>query len=308
MNVLIIGGTGMIGINTALHLLGLGHDVHLAARSKPDAPDHPAHDFPVLLGDFTTGDFSEAELSPFDGIVFAAGNDPRHMPPGTDAEAFYRKTQSEGVPAFARVAKAAGVRRFVQIGSYYHHLRPDLAEGSTYIRARQLADEGVRALAGDGFMPCTLNPPSIVGAVPGMPALRYRTLAEWGRGLHPEIPNTAPPGGTNYMSVASVAQAVAGALENGEAGQAYLIGDENLGYREFFQLFFDVSGTAVTVETEDAEHPLLPDPYIVQGRGNVLTYDPDPAETALLGYARGDVRRAVAEVVEMAGGKQEATT
>jgi nucleoside-diphosphate-sugar epimerase len=223
-------------------------------------------------------------------------------------EAFYRQTQSEGVPAFAKRAKAAGVKRFVQVGSYYHQLRPDLVDGSVYIRARKLADEGVRALAGDGFVPCTLNPPSIVGAVPGMPALRYRTLAEWGRGLHPEIPNTAPPGGTNYMSVASVAQAIEGALARGEAGRAYLIGDENLSYAAFFQMFFDVSGTAITIPTEDAEHPLLPDAYIIQGRGNTLAYEPPAEEAAALDYARGDVRRAVAEVVEMAGGQRGETS
>ncbi|WP_341862039.1 NAD-dependent epimerase/dehydratase family protein [Gymnodinialimonas sp. 57CJ19] len=303
MDILIVGGTGMIGINTALHLRGLGHSVSLAARSTPDAPDHPAHEFPIVLGDFSKGDFLEDDLAAFEAVVFAAGNDPRHMPQGADVEAFYRDTQSEGVPAFAKRAKAAGVKRFVQVGSYYHHLRPDLVEGSVYIRARKLADDGVRALAGDGFAPCTLNPPSIVGAVPGMPALRYRTLAEWGRGLHPEIPNTAPPGGTNYMSVAALAQAIAGALEHGEAGRAYLIGDENLSYRDFFQLFFDVAGTDTQIAIEDAEHPLLPDPYIVQGRGNTLSYEPSSEDMAALGYTRNDVRRAVAEVVEMAGGQ-----
>jgi hypothetical protein len=45
----------------------------------------------------------------------------------------------------------------------------------------------------------------------------------------------------------------------------------------------------------------LPDRFIVQGRGNVLAYEPDPAETALLGYSRHDVARAVREVVDMAG-------
>lgn len=296
MRILIIGGTGMIGINAAQHLRGLGHDVHLAARSVPVA-GHPAHDFPILQGDFARAGFKKSDLAPFDAIVFAAGNDPRHMPPGTDAEEFYRRTQSDGVPAFAELAREAGVKRFVQIGSYYHHLRPDLAESSTYIRARQLADDRVRALASESFIACTLNPPSIVGAVPGMPALRYRTLAEWGRGLHPEIPNTAPPGGTNYMSVRSVAQAIAAALDHGEAGRAYLIGDENLSYRAFFQMFFDVAGSDVEVVTEDAEHPLLPDAYIIQGRGNVLAYEPDPD----LSYTRNDVARAVAEVVAMSG-------
>lgn len=299
MTILIVGGTGMIGTNLALHLQGAGHDVTLAGRNAP-APGHPAAHFPLLQRDFTKGEFTRADLAPFSGVVFAAGNDPRHMPRDVDVEAFWRATQTEGIPAFAALAKAAGVARFVQVGSYYHHLRPDLAATSPYIRARQLADERVRALADDTFNACTLNPPSIVGAVPGLPALRYRALTEWGRGLRPEVPDTAPPGGTNYMSVRSLVQAIEGALMCAESGKAYLIGDESLSYQQFFQLFFDVAGRDVTVTVEDKEHPLLPDAYIIQGRGNFLAYEPDPVETALLGYDRNDVRRAVAEVAAMA--------
>lgn len=299
MRILIIGGTGMIGINTALHLRDLGHDVHLAARSAPGS-DHPADGFPILLGDFTKAEFTKADLAPFDAVVFAAGNDPRHMPADADIEVFYRRTQSEGVPAFAELARDAGVRKFVQVGSYYHHLRPDLAENSIYIRARQLADTRVRALANERFCAVTVNPPSIVGAVPGLPALRYRMLAEWGRGQHPDIPNTAPPGGTNYMSVKSLAESIASALERGEAGRNYLVGDENLSYRAFFQMFFNVADNDVEVVTDDNEHKLLPDPYIIQGRGNTLAYEAGNE----LSYTRNDVARAVAEVVAMSGMNQ----
>ncbi|MEK7897505.1 nucleoside-diphosphate sugar epimerase, partial [Burkholderia contaminans] len=44
-------------------------------------------------------------------------------------------------------------------------------------------------------------------------------------------------------------------------------------------------------------HPLLPDMAIYTGRGNVVSYEPDPADSALLRYRRGDVQRAVDEVV-----------
>ncbi len=47
----------------------------------------------------------------------------------------------------------------------------------------------------------------------------------------------------------------------------------------------------------DQEHPLLPDLAIYTGRGNVMSYEPDPADSALLCYRRGDMQRAVDEVV-----------
>lgn len=298
MKVLIVGGTGMIGGNTALHLKELGHDVTLAARN-PAKPGTPMSDMPTIFGDYTRHEFTKADLAPFEAIVFAAGNDIRHASPDKQTEEFWRAAQSEGVPAFAELARDAGVKRFIQLGSYYHQVRPDLLDGSPYLQARQLADDRARALATDDFNICTLNPPSIVGALPGLVAARYETLAAWGQGLRPDIPNTAPPGGTNYMSVRSLTQAVAGALEQAKTGTAYLVGDENLSFREFFQLFFDVANNPVEIETVDQEHPLLPDAFIVQGRGNSLVYEPDPNETAALGYDRQDIKNAVKEVVSL---------
>ncbi len=300
MNILIVGGTGMIGGHAALFLKSKGNEVALAAR-KPPAADSPLAGFDTLIGDYTDNGFTEADLAPFDAIVFAAGNDIRHLPKGIDEDEFWRRTQIEGVPNFVALARRAGVGRVVQLGSYYHQVMPRLVPENAYVRARHLADEGARALASEDFNVSTLNPPSIVGALPGVPALRYATLTAWARGEKPDIPDFAPAGGTNYMSVRSLCEAIWGALQRAETGKAYLIGDENLTFRAFFQMIFDAAGSTRTVEERDAEHPLLPDAFIVPGRGVVLTYEPDPAETATLGYRRNDVRRAVDEIVGQVG-------
>lgn len=298
MKVLVVGGTGMIGIQAARELQRRGAKVTVGARKAPD-PGTPAAVFPLLIGDYTAGGYSQVELARFDAVVFAAGNDIRHIPAGADVDEFWRRTQSEGVPAFAVRVRDAGVSRLIQIGSYYHQLRPDLAETVPYVAARRDADDRTRALAAPGFCVATLNPPSIVGALPGAGALRYRALSAWARGRSPDIGNWAPLGGTNYMSLNSLGQAIAGAVERAQSGRAYLIGDQNLSYNAFFQMFFDAVGNSANLEIRDAEHPLLPDRFIVQGRGNTLRYDTDPAESALLGYDRNDIARAVAEVVAM---------
>lgn len=301
MKILIVGGTGMIGGHTARFLQSKGNAVTLAAR-KPAAAGTPMQLFQIMIGDYTRCTFSEADLAPFDAIVFAAGNDIRHLPKGTDEHAFWKTTQIEGVPNFVATAKRAGVRRLVQLGSYYHQATPDLIETSAYVRARSLADQRARALAGADFNVSTLNPPSIVGAVPGVPAKRYEALIQWAKGERPEIPDYAPAGGTNYMSVRSLSEAIWGALQRAQSGKAYLIGDENLTFRDFFQKIFKAVGNSRTLIERDQEHPLLPDTFIVPGRGRILAYEPDASETALLGYGRGDIDRAVAEVVKAAGG------
>ncbi|MBI4921591.1 MAG: NAD-dependent epimerase/dehydratase family protein [Devosia nanyangense] len=296
MKILIVGGTGMIGGCAAVHLREQGNEVVLAAR-RPAAAGTPMATFDTLLGDYTEGGFSETQLSPFDAVVFAAGNDIRHLPRGADAAQFWDLTQINGVPAFVELARRAGVKRLVHIGSYYHQVQPDLIETNPYVRGRHLADVKARALATPDFNVSTLNPPSIVGVIPGQVSKRYETLLAWARGQRPDVPLFAPPGGTNYMSMRSLAEAIWGALQRAESGRAYLVGDENLSYRQYFQMLFDAVGNPQQVEERDAEHPLLTDAYIVQGRGNHLAYEPEPAETALLGYRRHDVRRAISEVV-----------
>lgn len=295
MKILIVGGTGMIGTHAALHLREQGNDVTVAARN-PLADDSPVGDFPVLLGDYAEQTFTAAQLAPFEGIVFAAGQDVRHMGRDVDEAEFWEKTQTGGVPRFAALAREAGVARFVQIGSYYHHLRPELAAALPYVAARRAADEGARALADDNFNVSTLNPPSILGAISGVSARRYRKLFSWAAGDEPQIPDFAPAGGTNYLSAGSLAEAIWGALQRAESGRAYLIGDQNLTYREYFQLLVDAAGGNRVVEERDEEHQLLPDSFIVQGRGNVISYEPAAADVELLAYTRNDCARAVAEM------------
>ncbi len=308
MKTLVVGGTGMIGCHTATLLAERGHEVSVGARSTPSAGS-PAASFPVLLGDYAEGGFTEDELASFDAVVFAAGQDVRHVAPGDvddDADSgFWSKYQSEGVPNFMARAKRAGVQRAVQVGSYYHMIVPDLPRVNPYVRARQLADERARALADETFNVSTLNPPSIVGLIPGATTTGFTKMLAWGRGDLPDIPDFAPPGGTNYMSVRSLAEAIAGALQNARPGAAYLIGDENHTFLEYFQMIFDVAGAGRKLELRDEDHPFLPSTKLVAGPGSVVRLEPKQDEVALLGYRRGDIRPMLEEMAEvvMRGGR-----
>lgn len=296
--VLVVGGTGMIGSHIAATLAGRGDRVTIASRSTAGAYDPTAiAGIDRVAIDYTDPDLSPRVLEAFDTIIFAAGNDIRHVAADGESAAFWDRVQSVGVPRFAQSAKDAGVECFVQLGSYYHQLHPEWAATNPYVAARKAADEGARALAGAGFRAITLNPPSIVGSIPGRVQKGFARLIDWVRGGAGHPPLAAPPGGTNYLSVRSLVQAVAGAVDRGEGGRAYLVGDESLRYREYFQKLARAAGSDLTVEERDEECPYLLDRFIVQGRGNAIAYEPDPREVALLGYERGDIDRALAEIV-----------
>lgn len=295
MKILVIGGTGMIGGHAALHLRSLGHDVSVAGRNPPQ-PTTALAELPFLRGDYVEGTFTKAQLAPFDAIVFAAGNDIRHLPEGADFDTHCLRANGEAVPAFAKLVKDAGVRKFVHVGSFYPHIVPELMEDNAYIRSRKMATDGITALADAGFEACSLDAPFVVGTVPGMSLPMFEAYTRYAEGKL-GIPPFGPAGGTNFISCQSLSEAIAGALERGESGKAYLVGDENLSFAQYFELFFRAAGSDVAVPSLGEEHPMLPDAAIYTGRGNDVSYEPDVEETRRLGYRRHDIKRAVEEIV-----------
>ncbi len=297
MKVLVVGGTGALGGHAALHLAAKGHQVTITGRGAGANPATPLADLGYMRGDFVQGDFTVERLRGFDWVVFAAGNDPRHVPPDEDFGAWLRRANHVALPAFFATARDAGVSRAVQLGSFYAQAAPDLVAGNVYIQSRKAACEGARAEGRPGFDVISVNAPFMVGTVPGLPSAIFDPYVQWAKGLIP-IPVYAPTGGTNFMSFESLSEAIAAALEHGEPGRAYLVGDENLTFAQYFQLFFDAVGRGdVHVAAIDQELPLLPDVAIPQGRGNFIAYEPDAGETALLGYRRHDITNAVRDIV-----------
>jgi dihydroflavonol-4-reductase len=296
MNVLSVGGTGLIGGHAALFLQAQGNDVTLAAR-KPAAAESALSRLEFLPRDYVAGDFTKADLARFDAVVFAAGNDIRHIPPGGDIDAHWQQANVEAIPRFFALAREAGVRKAVLVGSFYPQVAPQLIQTSPYVRSRHRADEGTRALATATFGTCSVNAPFVVGSVPGLRTEMFEVYTRYAEGRLGPLPVFGPAGGSNFISTQSLSEAIWGALRHGEPGKAYLVGDENLSFADYFRAFFRAAGRDTAVPALDQEHPLLPDIAIYTGRGNVVAYEPDPADAALLGYRRGDIQRTIDEVV-----------
>lgn len=296
MRILVVGGTGPIGAYCAIHLAAEGSDVTVSSRNPP-AADSGVGDLDWLQGDYLAGSYSTAQLAPFDAIVFAAGSDIRHVPAGQDPDEHYLNANAGQVPGFAALARDAGVKVFIHIGSFYPQVAPDLIETDAYVRSRYLADQGVCALSDKRFRALSLNAPFVVGCPSGMANAMFMAYLGYARGFMPHILPFGPAGGSNFMSVRSLAEAVSGALKNGVGGTSYLLGDENLTFAEFFGLFFNAAGNEAELPAMDKEHPLLPDSAIITGRGSVVSYQPDPAECSALGYRRDDVRSTVDALV-----------
>lgn len=296
MRILVIGGTGLVGGHAALYLREQGHEVTIAGR-KPAAPGSALATLKQIQGDYVDGGFTREQLAGHDALVFAAGNDIRHAPQGPDQDAHWQRANTEAIPRFFERARDAGIGRAVLVGSFYPQVAPELIEQVPYIRSRHLADQRVRALSGPDFKVCSVNAPFVVGTVPGLVVPMFEAYTRYAEGALAPLPFYGPAGGSNFISTRSLSQAICGALMHGEPGKAYLVGDQNLSYAEYFETFLRAAGNDAEVPALDQEHPLLPDLALYTGRGNTVRYEPAADETALLGYVRNDIRRAVGEVV-----------
>ena len=291
--ILVVGGTGLTGAHAALHLRAAGHSVTLLARSAPTLAC--LSDFEHLTGNYADDNFAVAVLQNFDQLVFAAGADIRQLPPGEDEATFFERVNAQAIPRFFQRAKDAGIRRAVYVGTYYPQVVPDKIDSNPYVRSRHLADAGLRALNCASFNVCSLNAPFILGHVPGIALPHLQVLVQYAAGRLDGMPLIAPAGGVNHISSKSMSEAIAGALERGVGGKAYLVGDENLSWKAYLQMYFEAVGNPVDLKVSTAEHPLFPDVILYAGRNATISYEPDNGE---LGYCRNQVRATVGELVQ----------
>jgi nucleoside-diphosphate-sugar epimerase len=294
LNTLIVGGNGLIGGHMALRLRSNGHFVTIASRNAPPAASALAA-LPFISLDFTDPHLDTRLLRRFDNVVFAAGNDIRHVPLGGNHDGHVAYVNAVCAPRFAAAAKHAGVRRFVNVGSFYPQAYPELLKTSTYVRSRRDADEGIRALADSTFTAISLNAPFVIGAVPGLMTHLAKCVA-FSEGRLDNVPARVPPGGVNFISCDSLSDALESALIGGINGKAYLVGDQNLSFQEYFGIFFAAADRPYP-EVVNEECVMMPDSVITWGRGNHIFYNPDPADFATVSYRRDDIARTIREQI-----------
>ena len=288
MKVLVVGGTGLTGAHAALHLRDRGHEVTLMARSQPQT--ECLKSFAFLQGNYMDDTFQVTMLGGFDAMVFAAGADIRMLPSDETGETFFMRANAEAIPCFFSKARDAGIHRAVYIGTYYPQVVPEKINTSAYVRSRYLADEAVRALDSDTFTICSLNAPFIIGHVPGLIVPHLQALAHYAAGRIEGMSVAAPAGGVNHISSQSMSEAIASALECGKGGKAYLVGDENLTWKEYFETWFAAAGNPQELVVSTDEHPMLPDVILYAGRNASISYQPQMDE---ISYSQGNIKKTI---------------
>ena len=244
-NVLIIGGTGFLGYHAGMVFLKRGYNVTALALPDIELEGWFPIEIPVIHGDIFTMGEEELRLNMggFDFLVYAMGPDDR-ITPSAPADIFFKEKLIQTSARVFGTARKAGVKRAVLLGSYFsffHRKLPHLKldKRHPYIRARLHQAEAVLEASGSDMDTMILELPYIFGTSPGRIPLWKEVFFERLLKMNPVF---YPDGGSSMICVENVAEAIAGALEKGEAGVRYPIGDTDIRWKEMFSIMFKAIG------------------------------------------------------------------
>jgi len=315
----IVGGTGFIGYHAALACLAGGHRVDSVSLPDIELGDWFPAAAGVAYGDvFRMGEDKLTDLfRGADAMVYAVGPDERIVPTGSAYE-FFHERLVVSCTRVIRCARMAGVRKAVICGSYFCHFdrrwpEKRIAERNPYVRCRvEQARAAIREGRGEMDV-CILELPFIFGSMPERVPLWKEVIAD--RFFHLPVVFSAE-GGNAMVSVRTVAQAIVGAIEHGEHGARYPIGDVNMTHRQMLVIMMEGYGIKRPIVT--IPRPLLAIAgALIKRRQRAagreggldlafylkclfpeyLTYDAESLSKRTLGYQGGDVREAILETM-----------
>ena len=318
MKVLVVGGTGFLGYYATKEFLRRGHAVTILALPPMPAPGLFPDEVDITLAN--VDDLGDEELRALlrgkDGVVMAAGADDRILPSAPAYPFFYHNNVEVSVRLF-RLAREAGVRRGTLLSSYFAHFdriwpHLKLSEHHPYVRSRQEQEKQSIAAAMPDLALSVLELPYIFGSMPGRTPL-WTPIVNLVRNSRVLM---YPRGGTNMIAVQHVGEAIVGSIERGRGGERYLVGDENVTWKDWLRRISRIAcgKTKPVITIPDSlmrmQMRRVVEKHHAEGKEGGLEslefvklqtaetyFDPEPSR-AVLGYGRGGLDEAIRETVE----------
>ncbi|MEO6794227.1 MAG: NAD-dependent epimerase/dehydratase family protein [Mycobacterium sp.] len=240
MRAFVTGGTGFVGSNLVAALLDRGMQVRVLRRATSSMAALDGLDCESRIGDVLDGVDALAEAMADCDWVFHTAAVSDYWRHRTQTRLY--RTNIDGTRDMAAAAQRAGVQRFVYTSSLAALGVPErghqLVETDEFnIRPRQfpyghskhLAEAELRKAVVAGLPAVIVNPSVVIGPRDvNRIASAMLVEAQHGRLWF------AAPGGTNFVSVDDVVAGHIAAAERGRVGERYILGGENLSFREAF--------------------------------------------------------------------------
>ncbi|WP_317172228.1 NAD-dependent epimerase/dehydratase family protein [Hymenobacter sp. BRD67] len=260
--VLVTGANGFLGRHLVAELLRRGYPVRAVVRpgaglSAGASALPPLHSLPIEVCEL---DLSQAvrkgvladTINGCGAIIHAAAV--AQVNPARSRAV--RDTNIHGTEQVLRLARKGGVERLVYVGTANvfgfgpkncpgDETQPYAGRryGLDYMDSKRAATDLVlQAVAREQLPAVLVHPTFMLGPGDTRPT-SGALLLELHRGRLPGY----PLGGKNYVHVRDVAGATVNALTQGRVGESYILGNENLSYKEAFSLMAGVLGVAAPV-------------------------------------------------------------
>jgi nucleoside-diphosphate-sugar epimerase len=237
MNICVIGGTGFIGYHLVNALTHAGHNVRLLSRSREKPALLFAQAVAVVEGDLSKADNIDytALFNDCDALFYCAGIDERVTPDSDPYTFFYKENVTTCIELLEK-AKQHNIRHALVCGSiftYIDRLSPEiqLAEQHAYIRSRKEQAIAALALSDENFQVNIMEIPFVFGKAPNCQSV-WHNIVNY---LRISDPILATQGGTNVISVTTLAQALLGAALHLKNSGFHAVGDQNMTWRELLQ-------------------------------------------------------------------------
>lgn len=260
MTVFVTGAGGFIGQNLIASLAERGYQVKALVRRESDQTiKHDAVNY--VLGDIMHMNTLEAAMNGCDSVIHMAA----YVSNWAEDMGIFRKINVNGFQNIVEASKKVGVKRIVltstagtlgpQTSSEFvtEKTVPNKSEFNIYEETKAEAEELAFREVAQGLDIVIVNPTRIYGPGQAKKSNVGALIKQYAEGKWRILLGDGNAIG-NYGFVTDVVEGHILALEKGKSGERYILGGENLSYREFFQAISEVIGK---------KYMLIPLPYFV---------------------------------------------
>jgi dihydroflavonol-4-reductase len=247
MKTLVTGATGFIGSSLVRELLKDGVEVRVMVRENSDTRNIDGLDVERVYGDIRDGESIKSALQGCDTFYQTAALYAMWMP---NNKVFY-DINVEGTKTALNTALEQGVEKVVYtstiaaVGAYGAD-KPANEDvefnmwntGSHYSRSKYLGEMEAKKLCEKGLPLVIVNPAGVIGVRDIKPTPTGQMIVNVINGKMPGYIDS----GMNMIDVEDVARGHILAAQKGRIGERYILGNENMPIKDYFDLIGEVAG------------------------------------------------------------------
>ena len=246
MKVLVTGSTGFVGGNLVRALKAKGYEIRVLVRKQSDDFTLRHIDVERVTGDLTDRESLERALKDCEGLFHCAA---LYTFWNLDYREVYR-VNVEGTKTILQEAIKAGVKKVVYTSSVATIGIPQKGLGTEdteptpanlighYKRSKYEAEQEAMKAVSMGLPVVVVNPTAPVGPWDVKPTPTGGIILDFLKGKIPAYVNT----GLNIVDVEDVATGHILAMEKGQPGQRYILGNRNMTFKNLLDILSNITG------------------------------------------------------------------